>query len=156
MYTVYPAYFPAPTSSIVPNAPVRVLIVVPETVALPAGTIVNVVRSPTLIASGAPTVLNTNLILFAFIYALSPVRFSTDRCIDQSGTFGNLRETIRIGKIDTKGVCPLNLGMPLPLVVTMPAPTSRAARAEQGRIHFSKFARDLIADDTVVREVRLN
>src|ERR1035438_3913123 len=89
MYTVYPAYLPAPTSSIFPNAPVRVLIVVPDTVALPAGTIVNVVRSPTLIASGTPTVLNTNLILFAIIYALSPVRFSTDRCIDQSGTLGN-------------------------------------------------------------------
>src|ERR1035438_2210018 len=100
MYTVYPAYLPAPTSSIVPNAPVRVLIVVPETVALPAGTIVNVVSSPTLIASGAPTVLNTHLILFAIIYALSPVRFSTDRCIDQSGTsgkrYGSERSTPRV------------------------------------------------------------
>jgi|ERR1039458_1666242 hypothetical protein len=86
-YTVYPAYLPDPTSSMVPNAPVRVLIVVPEGVALPAGTIVNAAANPTASTVSAGTPPKTNFDLIAFICALSSNRSAVDRYFGQTWTF---------------------------------------------------------------------
>jgi hypothetical protein len=71
----------------VPNAPVRVLIIVPLVVALPAGTIVNAAPHPKASASSAVTAPDLNVNPVVFIGALSSSRSFVERFFNQLWIF---------------------------------------------------------------------
>src|ERR1017187_9513736 len=139
-YTVYPAYLPDPTSSMVPNAPVRVLIVVALEVALPAGTAVNAVANPTQSAISAATAPNTDFSCIDLICALSSNRSAVDRQFGKRGPSTN--DTIR--KVQHQWCLPTKSRGASTHTGTGPASTSRGGSAGKGTFTRRPIARVLI------------